>query len=196
LEDTSTVEVKCNLQMDDLYWIWQQSSADCEGPESSRMVTGYEIPLTPVTVIYRLGPREFEWSGTLARYDGIGVDERTRTVPCRVTVDDPRGGTLRDPTETSRSVTGPPALVRGMYVTVLIHASPPGSILRVPERAVRPGNVVWLLEDGSLRRRQIQVAQLSDGAALIDGNSGGLSAGGRVVVSPLSNPYDGMIVRE
>ena len=124
LEDTSSVEVKCSLQMKELFWVWQQSSVDPDQANKDRPDSGYHIPQTPVTVIYRLGGREYAWDGVLSRYDGLGLNERTRTVPCRVVVDQPRGARLLKNTRLATNAIVPPTLVRGdVRVGVDSHAT-------------------------------------------------------------------------
>ncbi len=92
VEDTSRVEVRCQLKMEELYWLWgltnRQASASTESnPGLPRR--DYEIPQAPVTVVYELGDQQYRWRGQLSRFEGIGLDERTRTMPCRVLVHDP-----------------------------------------------------------------------------------------------------------
>ena len=142
IEDTAAVEVKCNLRMDELYWIWNQTDQrPTTGADTTR--ADYQIPNTDVNVLYRLGNREYQWKGKLWRYDGIGLDERTRTVPCRVLVEAPRDVQLLDADAASESMIGPPALVRGMFVALEILAKPRIPLLQVPEEAVQPGSTVW-----------------------------------------------------
>lgn len=81
LEDTSAVEVKCRLKMEELNWVWRQSGQEFNGLGADS--TGYQIPQIPVTVRYQLSDRKgvhYEWQGVLARFDGIGLDEATRTL--------------------------------------------------------------------------------------------------------------------
>ncbi len=206
-EDTSKVEVQCNLMMDDLYWLWVQrqnpASAGYEAvPEPGR---DYQIPRTPATIVYELAGQKYAWRGELSRFDGIGLDEATRMVPARVTVDDPRGVRRLHPDAASAgSTSGPTALVRGMYVTVRIHATPNAELLRVPEEAIRPGNRVWVVNDGRLRIVEVRVVQRHEGNAIVRANERGnvagqpkkLSAGMRVVTSPLAVAEAGMQLRE
>jgi RND family efflux transporter MFP subunit len=194
LEDTSSVEVRCNLRMKDLNWVLRQSPSSAS--PAAEPLAGYQIPATPASVVYALGGREFAWDGMLRRYDGIGLDEQTRTVPCRVVVDNPRQVHVRGTGGAPTDVAGPPALVRGMYVTVFIHTRPHAALLKIPERAVQPGNVVWLVEGGKLRRREIQVAHLLEDGVLVEAGPSGFAAGTRIIVSALASPYDGMNVRE
>ena len=137
IEDTSAVEVRCQLRMEELYWLWRQQDSAPGADAASGMQRDYQIPKTPATIIYQVGRERFAWQGVLSRFDGIGLDEKTRTMPCRVLVSNPRDVTCLDPRSDSA---GPPALVRGMYVTVKLHAQPRSTLWSVPELALRPGS--------------------------------------------------------
>jgi len=211
IEDTSKVEVKCKLEMEDLYWLWDraesaQQSAESRPSEPS-VADAYGIPAVPVQVVYTLsghGDWEYEWQGKLQRYDGLGLDETTRTVACRVVVDQPR---RRQPTGRS----GPPALVRGMYVTVRIKVKPRTRLLEIPEKGLRPGNKVWRVRDGKLRIVPVNFVTLRDPlespideqrSAVIYLDSTGSHAdhetlvpGDQVVVSPLVFVRSGMDIQ-
>ena len=194
LEDTSAVEVKCNLRMEDLYWLWSQTATTSE-PARSPM-RDYQIPRAPVTISYELVGRRYLWDGVLSRFDGIGIDERTRTVPCRVLVDDPRKVRVEGTGEGMVGPIGPPALVRGMYVMVSVHAQPRMTLLEIPQQAVQPGNIVWQVVDGRLSIRRIRVADSANDMVLIYAEASGLKPGMKLVSSPLALATDGMAVRE
>lgn len=192
VEDTSAVEIKCNLRVEELYWLWQQSTGSDAADDPGR---NYRIPPTPVTVIYTVGGRGYAWAGELSRYDGIGFDEQTRTIPCRVVVDDPRGVKDLGATEGSERIQGPAALVRGMYVSIKLHAKPQLELLSIPERALRPGNVIWFIKGDILRIEPVHVAETIDEMVLLHGGTTELSQGDPVVTSPLTFARDGMAVR-
>jgi len=196
LEDTSAVEVKCNLRMDELCWIWSQTAGDVAFGAAGSPRLEYQIPETPVTVVYRLVSQQYTWEGVLWRYDGIGLDERTRTVPCRVLVRAPREVRLRAAEGAGRSPTGPPALVRGMFVTLEIHARPKANLLKVPEVAVQPGNRVWRVRANRLHTVDVHVVEIVDDVAVLRVRHDLLSAGDKVVVSPLAEATSGMTVRQ
>lgn len=194
IEDTSKVEVRCKLEVEHLFWLWDGHTSVPE--DSASPGQAYAIPPSRVQVVYRLagqGNREYVWDGQLARYDGLGLDEKTRTVPCRVVVDEP----LRS---TSAHRGGPPALVRGMYVTVRVQVTPRTPLLRVPEAAVQPGNVVYRVRGGELFIVPVQYVRLTPavtaaGATLIQADdSADLTAGDQVVTSPLAFVRSGMEV--
>ena len=192
IEDVSKVEVRCNLEMDEMYWVWRQP-AETRDPSDY-----YRIPQTPVRVIYRLEGKELVWKGVLARYDGIGVDETTRTVPCRVVIDNPRSE-ISGVKESRPTWSGPPALVRGMYVTVEIETKPEDALLQIPELALKPNGTVWIVRDGTLHIQSVNVVEIQEGKVVLtrDGDERAvLQPGDRVVVSPLPGAYDGMPVAD
>jgi hypothetical protein len=210
LEDTSAVEVKCRLKMEELNWVWRQTGQEFNGLGADS--TGYQIPQIPVTVRYQLSDRRdvhYEWQGVLARFDGMGLDEATRTVPCRVRVDNPRDVKVvshKEAREETQPSGGPPALVRGMFVTVTFHVDQPSALLLIPERAVQPGKTVWLVNDGRLEEKAsldlielIQVRNTEgdvESCWLVEAAETGLAAGDRVVVPPFGVLRDDEQVRE
>jgi multidrug efflux pump subunit AcrA (membrane-fusion protein) len=195
LVDTSAVEVRCNLQMQDLYWLWSQTAADDKN-EAGSPTHDYQIPPAPVTVQYELSGRRYQWAGVLSRFEGIGVDEKTRTVPCRVLVDKPREVRVDGADATAGDLVGPPALVRGMFVTVRVHAQPQVRLLRIPQRAIQPGSTVWQVTDGRLAIRRIRIADTAEGLALVYADGAQLEPGTKLVCSPLALATEGMAVRE
>ena len=202
IEDVSQCDVRCNLRMDELKWIWNQACPECEtNPQA--MVHEYLLPPTATTVVYTLGDQKFEWNGTLSRYDGIGLDEATRTVPCIVVVDRPNQVRLRGNT-LSQKTQGPRALVRGMYVQLIIHARPLSTLLEVPENAIKPGNRVWRVRNGRLDVIPVQVVSVMDNLVVIAAKQQTsvvgqkdetLVPGDQVVTGGLKSMHDGMKVR-
>ncbi len=188
-EDTSAIEVRCNLRMEELNWLWKQRNPNLVKAEPESVQTEYQFPTTEATVVYELSGQRFTWRGNLSRYDGVGLDERTRTVPCRVFVDNPRAVGLEGSdglASDSPTVSGPPALVRGMFVSVRIHARPNVPLLRLPERAIRPGNEVWLVRNGKLDRCHVTVALVTPAGVLIDASRSDLSPGDQVITTPMT----------
>ncbi len=207
VEDTSAVEVICNLRREELAWVMEQGELSSEGIIDP--THRYQLPKTPVKVVYELEGNQYYWEGFLDRFDGIGVDEKTRTFPCRILVPDP-GNTCCDQVNSKR---GPRALVRGMYVTVMISVRPSSVLLEIPESAVRPGSVsgdtsatkvVWKVGKkqsgekgiGVLKIVPVQIARIQDGKALIKANAEHLKAKDRVIVSSHPFVYGGIDVKE
>ncbi len=205
IEDTTTIEVKCNLQMDELYWVWDQPTPNNSDRGISDPGEEYQIPPTDATIIYRLEGKEYAWDGELWRIDGVGLDEKTRTVPCRVIVRDPQSVWVMRGGQRRRATGGPPALVRGMYVDVVVHTKPSQSLLQMPQRAVRPGEEIWLARPltsdesraatgeaaeatHALEIVKVDVIESTGDRAIVRSDAKELSAGDLVVVSPLALP--------
>jgi multidrug efflux pump subunit AcrA (membrane-fusion protein) len=197
LQDTSATEVRTSLRIDDVYWLWQHKSVAESGSDetgSNRTPRNeWEIPDVPVWVTYELNGATFRWEGRLARHEGSGLDERTRTVPCRVLVSNPTSASRQNVDDVA--TLPPPALYRGMFVTVQLRTTPQEELIDVPERAIRPGSVIWKVSDGKLKRLEVRIARVNDGRALIHASGSDLSAGDPVVVSQLTTETSGMAVR-
>lgn len=156
IEDTQRVEVSCNVRSDQLLLILDQTQTNESTPPSSRIVksASYELPATPVTISYHVAGRDhtvYEWQGSLSRYEGIGLDAQSRTVPIRITVPKPeevwQGGKRIEEDHNG----GLPALVRGMFVDCSIRTNPNRPLVLLPKLALKPGNQVWQFEpDDSL----------------------------------------------
>lgn len=147
IEDTEKVEVACNLRMDQLSWVLQKPEASTDRLISAAQASRYELPDTAAEVKFRVAGRDSEafiWEGRLDRFDGTGIDPASRTVPLRIRVDTPSRFTLDDGTPENSS--GPPVLVRGMFVEVTIKATPTTPLMLVPKLGIKPAtnsNVIW-----------------------------------------------------
>lgn len=150
LEDVSKAEVAVNLRMDQLYWVLDQvrpadaEASDAAPPAALGGRASYAIPPTPAIIEYEvagLGGRTYRWNGTLVRYNGIGLDSRSRTVPVTIEVDTPHQfAEAQQPGAQPASTT---ALVRGMFVKVRLQIKPQTPLVAIPSLAIRPGNRVW-----------------------------------------------------
>jgi multidrug efflux pump subunit AcrA (membrane-fusion protein) len=197
INDTSCAEVKCSLKMDELYWLWRQQEGTSSAPQDAGLALQYEIPRTPVTVSYSLGGNEYRWEGVLSRFEGAGLDEKTRTVPCRVLVSSPREVSLVEPSGATHPITtGPRALTSGMFVTVKIHSQPEAALLRIPARAIRPGNVVWKAREGKLTIEPVHIVEAAGDDVILHGAASNLASGDAIIVSPLPVVNSGMAIRE
>ncbi len=154
MEDVSKAEVAVNLRMDQLHWVLDQDRrvAAAEGatqrPAGMGGRAGYAIPPTPAVIEYEvsgLGGKTYRWNGTLVRYDGIGMDNRSRTVPVTIEVDAPHRF-VHEP-GAGAAPASPSALVRGMFVKVRLQIKPRTPLVAIPSLAIRPGNRVWHFQD-------------------------------------------------
>lgn len=193
LVDMSTLDVECSLQLEDLYWLWNVIDIhDHTSPhDEDAMFAGpgrvFEIPSADARVTCEVAGREFHWSGQLSRYEGAGINRRTRTVACRVRVSQPIRSDEDD---------GPTALMRGMYVTVTLDIKPRADLLRIPTAGVQPNDQVLTVEDGVLRVHKIRPARVLADSVLVRADATDLKPGDRIVVTTLVSPIDGVEVRE
>lgn len=174
IETIDKVEVDSKLRVDQLHWVLSQraaiaakaaaanndaadgvSGADpglSRSNDPANRFAGYKLPKTDCIISYELSGLEnqvYRWRGQLISYDGIGLDPQTRTIPVRIIVDDPqqnvdkRGNPIEAP--------GSPALVRGMFVSILLQIVPSEDLVIVPATAMQPGNrVLQFIEDESV----------------------------------------------
>lgn len=197
-EDTAIAEVRCNLTTSELEWVRKNSRPTGDNAEKSDdpvdpRMTAYQIPQTEVTIFDAADP-EIKWQGTLSRFDGIGRDEMTKTIPCRIIIPKPIVDTKY----------GPRALVRNMYVKCRIEVETSSSdavrdLLFFDELAIQPGNLVWKVVDGRLEKARVEVVDRTE--KMIEGErkglivaraiDGSLKPDDSVVVSPLSQPTNG-----
>ncbi|VAX40050.1 hypothetical protein MNBD_PLANCTO02-2767 [hydrothermal vent metagenome] len=272
IEETSAVEIRCNLKMDELYWIRQQSTSnqkkvsikslskkkakkrvkkktdsfetfnkqvadherlrkkldqllaqvsgdnfdDIHRPlmrlvedflkeESSLAVNmsdasgqisdvslkqriSYELPLTPVKVTYQLNDEIFSWEGELSRFDGAGLDEKTRTIPCRVIV--------RHPLQSSEAnKKGLPALIRGMFVNLIMEVQTDIPLYQIPIQAIHPGAVIWVAKKGKLHIQPVSIIRQTSEYALVRVEKNKIMAGDNIIISPLATVEEGLPVK-
>ncbi len=192
ISDSSQIDVKCNLQTDELLWILQQLATT---PESAQKLAAdpFAKPI-PCEVVYEFEGSEVIWDGLLSRFEGTGIDRDTRTFPCRVNVAQPSNYRLEN-SQGGRMLIAP-SLASGMYVTVRIPLAAANPLLRMPTEAVRPGGDVWVVRDGLLQVRNVSIAQSLEDEVLIRANETDLAAGEQVIVTPLVAARDGMAVRQ
>ncbi len=190
IEDTSAAEVKTSLRMDEVARVWGGRKAATEGGGEAR-----DIPESPAKVVFSIGDRRYEWDGVLSRYEGKGLDEKTRTLPCRVRVPEPRRVRAIDrygaPLATLPA-DAPRSLLRGMFVEVWLQVDVPRPLVSVPEEAVRPSGEVFVMRDGRLIVLHPRPFHAAAGRVVFDQEESGLEPSDRIVVSQLANPRAGM----
>lgn len=212
ISDSSHIEIRCSLLVEQIYWVWlaagrltgsqspDASPAFLPPPDNKAVpsvppLAELEIPKLPVRVLYDFGGGPVAWQGVLSRYEGSGLDQQTRTVPCRILIDNPTQPIpVGDVAEFDLSRT-PPRLFTGMFVDIELPIDPPIELLQVPIAALRAGGQVWIVREGTLRIELVDVARMENEFVLIR-RPESLREGDRVVVSPLAAAMDGMRVRE
>lgn len=167
---TDQAEVIVPLPMAELPW--------CVIPRNNKS-TG-----SPATITATIGTRRYHRQGTVLRSLGE-IDPKGRMLRLAIGVDDPYRLNADKPK--------PLDLTMGMFVDVTIHGHPLNKVIALPRKAIRPGSMVWLMDNQQkLRLRPVKVARFTDDEALI---SKGLNAGDRVVLTTLNGAADGMALR-
>ena len=134
-----------------------------------------------------------ERSGFVERLLGQ-VDAKGRMARVLVAVDDPLGlaaarALVATPEAASPRATLP--LLLGSFVRVQIDGSPLPETTELPRVALVDDQSVWLVADGKLARREVEVAWRNADTVLVRG----LRSGDAVVTTPLASPTEGMAVR-
>ncbi len=142
---------------------------------------GIEAPIL-ADVVFKHGGSENIWSGRVARIKAM-MDQRTRTLPMVVEVDEPRITSQQKNSFRLRP---------GMFVTVRIRGKKIQNVFVLPRYLVYPGDVVYTVKDDTLKSNPVQILRGHKDTVII---GEGLSEGDLIVKSPLSSPLDGQIVR-
>ncbi len=199
-EDTRQSEVICNLSTRDLAWIRENSTLSDEAKqqiEQNQALAAYYLPKTDVS-IYEPDKKNVIWNGTLERFDGIGRNNLSRTIPTLIKVVDPviqEGNDIH-------------ALVRGMFVKCQIKVQVSAGesdrqFLAFPAVALRPGNFVWTVRDNRLikvpvaiiDRTQVRVGDQMQKTIVIRKTTTSLQPGQQIVVSPIPRATEGLKVQ-
>lgn len=209
IEDAAAMEIRANLTMDEMHWLWSHRSvavAD-NAPDSpvvqprlgqrsmaDEILDGNDggAPIS-ATVRCQIGGRQHQWNAVFRRVDGSGIDQNTRTVPCMFRVAAPnstrqRGGRPEKSSEAARSHN----LMRGMFVSVEIATNADQDLYRLPRESIRPGKRVWLNDNGRLRVAAVKVVSRFDQMTVVE--SAELDEGQQVITSPVPGAREGLVL--
>jgi multidrug efflux system membrane fusion protein len=135
-----------------------------------------------VTLRASFGGQTLEWPARLVRTEGE-IDLKTRTLHVVARVDDPYG--RKGP------VVAP--LPAGLFVEAQIEGREIDGLFTVPAMAIRDGDTVYVVDsEDRLRVRDVELLRRGRDEAVI---GEGISAGDRLVISPLRAVSDGMRLR-
>ena len=168
------VEIEVPLEDDELAWfdIPRQSGAVSADHDSAEATIAH--------VVANFAGQQHTWTGRVKRTTGQ-IDSSSRLVSVVVEVtnpSDPAGAT--------------PPLVPGMFVRVRIQGHTLKNAVAVPRDAVRQSNEVWLVNDGKLRIRPLDIVRADRNFAYA---VSGVEHGDMIVLSSLDAASDGMNVR-
>jgi len=169
-----SVEIEVPLEDDDLAWF--DIFDNPVGFNGKKLATKHTI----AQVKADFGGAEHIWKGRVVRTTGQ-VDRISRMVSVVVEVTDPF----------DRSGAKPP-LLPGVFVEVVIEGRVLKDVIAVPRDAMRQGNKVWVVQEGRLKIRTLEIARADKDFAYI---ISGLDDEALIVVSSLDMATDGMVVR-
>jgi len=127
------------------------------------------------------------WKGRVARIKAQ-MDQRTRTLPVVVEVDEDKQGSNNPGNRGMESV----FLRPGTFVTVVIKGRRAEKIFLLPRHVVHSGDVVYTVKDNQLKIQPVRIMRSFKETVFIDQ---GIKTGDRVITTPLSGAADGMMVR-
>jgi RND family efflux transporter MFP subunit len=167
---TDYVEIRLPLRNRDLAFI--------ELPESYRF-SDVTRASGKVEIRSDLGGED-SWDAVLVRTEGA-IDETARQLHVIAQIDDPFGRDNEDHTP----------LKIGQYVTARLEGKTVGGALVIPNNTIYQGTYVYTVEDGILRRRDIEIDWQNDVEAII---GAGLAPGDVLVTTPLGQVTSGIRV--
>lgn len=168
---TDVIEIRLPLRNRDLGFI--------DLPESYRYADSSTAERIDALIKSDLIDEE-EWRAKLVRTEGA-IDESARQLHVIAQIDDPFG-----PKSEGRS-----PLKIGQYVTAEIDGRILPDVLVIPNTAIYQGTYVYIVEDGILRRRDIDISWQNDSEAIV---GKGLEAGADLVTTPLGQVTSGIRV--
>ncbi|MBT8096034.1 MAG: efflux RND transporter periplasmic adaptor subunit [Woeseia sp.] len=121
-----------------------------------------------------------EWQAELVRTEGA-IDETARQLHVIAKIDDPFD--RKESAETPLKI--------GQYVTAKLQGNSVPNALVIPNQTIYQGSYVYVVEDGVLRRRDIDIAWQNDEEAIV---AGGLVAGDKLVTTALGQVTSGIRV--
>lgn len=120
------------------------------------------------------------WDAELVRTESA-IDETARQLHVIAQITDPFGTTAA----------GRTPLKIGQYVTARLTGTTLQDVLVIPNNTIYQGTYVYVVEDGVLRRRDIDIAWQNDAEAIV---SAGIAPGDELVVTPLGQVTSGIRV--
>ncbi len=138
----------------------------------------------PVKIVHPAAwePGQFR-EGTVSRLVG-SLDNQTRLARVIIQVQDPLMRREPDPDK--------PPLIIGTFVEVQIEARKLEDVTRLERQYIRPGNTVWVMEDGELAIREVTILFEDQDYAYINE---GLEDNAQVVATDLATVVDGSPLR-
>jgi multidrug efflux system membrane fusion protein len=182
--DTSAMEIVVNVSpTNSARWVSEETRENFPPLNDLGQVNMWmEKYGPPAKVTFKWGRGKKTWSGKVTRLKGA-LDATTRTVPIVVEI--------KEPFKDINPGKSPP-LLPGMFVDVVIEGALMKNVARIPRSALHNGGSVYLVADGKLQIKKVNVDMLTRNEAIV---SKGLKDGDKVILSPLAVPIPGTELR-
>ncbi|WP_371188733.1 efflux RND transporter periplasmic adaptor subunit [Thalassotalea maritima] len=161
------VEIRLPIKNSDLRYM--------QLPESSRVKTVSKVEQPQVTFTSDLTSQT--WQGRVVRTEGA-FDTQSQQLFVVAQIDDPYGTAMGDKMP----------IKIGQYFSAAIKGKSIRNALVIPNKAIYQGSYVYLVEDGKLKRQNVNIAWQNNEQALI---ASGLAAGQMLVTTPLGQVNSG-----
>lgn len=168
---TDYVEVRLPIKNNDLPFIAL--------PESNRYNKALVSAQPDVTITSDISVKQ-QWFGKVVRTEGA-FDQNSQQLFVVAHIDDPYG--INNDSVIPIKI--------GQYVSAQIIGKPLQQVLIIPNKAIYQGSYVYLVKNNALLRQAVEIAWQNDEFALI---KSGLSAGEKLVLTPLGQVTSGTIV--
>jgi len=168
---TDVVEIRLPLRNRDLRFI--------DLPEALRYTDGVAHAGGRVEIRSELAG-DTTWQAELVRTEGA-IDANARQLHVIAQIEDPYGETVASQTP----------LKIGQYVTARLEGNIVPDALVIPNNTIYQGTYVYVVEDGILRRRDVDIVWQNDADAVV---SAGLAAGDELVTTALGQVTSGIRV--
>jgi len=162
------VEIRLPIKNKDLSYI--------NLPESNRLQALSSHSLPQVTIYSDLTVRQ-SWQGKVVRTEGA-FDNNSQQLFVVAQIDDPYG---------NKNLTGLPLKI-GQYVSAKIEGKVIKEALIIPNKAIYQGTYVYIIEEGYLQRKYVNIAWQNEDLALI---SSGIAFDQQLVLTPLGQVTSG-----
>lgn len=137
------------------------------------------MPGASVVLSARIGEQQQQWQAKLARIESR-VEQQSRVVPVIVEVESPY-----DPGKHAQP------LPLGLFVTAALPGKSIRDAVRLPSSVLHADDTVFVIADGALQRRRVDVVLREGNTVVING---GLQTGDKVVATRLELMFEGMKV--
>lgn len=170
LAGTRQAEIVVPLQLQELAWL--------SIPRQGEKMKG-----SPAVVQLTTGENNYSWSGRVVRRLG-DVDPQGRMARLVVAVSDPYG--------LQKDSGQRPVLSMGSFVQVTLQGAVLPKVFTLPASALRDGETIWIMNDGHLKTRSVEVLRRARDEVVI---GKGLNPGDQIVLTNLAGAAEGMKLR-